>query len=59
MDHSIARAFSQLQHGPRYQMSVTEPPVKRRIRNGAVGLTALALVFYFGFIAFYFYRSRH
>ena len=31
----------------------------RRIRNGALGLACVALVFYFGFIALLVYRSRH
>jgi hypothetical protein len=33
--------------------------VKRRIRNGALGLASLALAFYFGFIALLLYRSHH
>jgi hypothetical protein len=40
-------------------MNVTEPQVKRRIRNGALGLMSLALAFYFGFIAILIYRSHH
>jgi len=32
---------------------------KRRIRNGALGLGALALMFYFAFIALLVYRSHH
>jgi len=32
---------------------------KRRIRNSALGLMTLALVFYFGFIALLFYRGSH
>jgi len=32
---------------------------KRRIRNSALGLMTLALVFYFGFIALLFFRSHH
>jgi len=45
-------------------MSVTEargerPPVRRRVRNGALGLMSLALAFYFGFIALLIYRSHH
>jgi hypothetical protein len=34
-------------------------PVPRRIRNRALLLMALALAFYFGFIAITFYRSHH
>ena len=45
-------------------MSVTgtqggRPSVRRRVRNGALGLMSLALVFYFGFIALLIYRSHH
>jgi len=40
-------------------MSVTEPSVKRRIRNGALGLMSLALLFYFGFIAYFLYHRHH
>jgi hypothetical protein len=40
-------------------MNVTETQGKRRIRNGALGLMSLALVFYFGFIALLIYRSHH
>jgi hypothetical protein len=45
-------------------MSVTEtqggrPSVRRRVRNGALGLMSLALAFYFGFIALLIYRSHH
>jgi hypothetical protein len=32
---------------------------KRRIRNSALGLLSLALLFYFGFIALLVFRSRH
>jgi hypothetical protein len=32
--------------------------VRRRIRNGALGLMSLALAFYFGFIALLVYRSH-
>jgi hypothetical protein len=40
-------------------MNVTETQVKRRIRNGALGLMSLALAFYLGFIAILIYRSYH
>jgi len=40
-------------------MNVTETQVRRRIRNGALGLMSLALVFYLGFIAILIYRSHH
>ena len=32
---------------------------KRRIRNSALGLLTVALVFYFGFIALLIFRSHH
>jgi len=35
------------------------PSVRRRVRNGALGLMSLALAFYFGFIALLIYRSHH
>ena len=35
------------------------PSVRRRVRNGALGLLSLALAFYFGFIALLIYRSHH
>jgi hypothetical protein len=40
-------------------MNVSETQVKRRIRNGALGLMSLALAFYLGFIALLIYRSHH
>jgi hypothetical protein len=40
-------------------MNATETQGKRRIRNGALGLMCLALVFYFGIIALLIYRSHH
>jgi hypothetical protein len=33
--------------------------VRRRVRNGALGLMSVALVFYFGIIALLIYRSHH
>jgi hypothetical protein len=33
--------------------------LKRRIRNGALGLMSVALAFYVAFIAVSIYRSRH
>jgi hypothetical protein len=35
------------------------PSVRRRIRNGALGLMSVALAFYFGIIAILIYRSHH
>jgi hypothetical protein len=45
-------------------MSVTgteikDGSVKRRVRNGALGLASLALAFYFGFIVLLVYHSHH
>jgi hypothetical protein len=40
-------------------MNLTEVPDKRRIRKRALLLMSLALVFYFGFIAFSVYRGYH
>jgi uncharacterized membrane protein (DUF485 family) len=40
-------------------MSTIENPQRRRIRNAVIGLTAVALAFYFGFIALAVFRSRH
>lgn len=37
---------------------VLDVAMKRRIRNGVVGLASLALTFYFGFIALLVYRSH-
>jgi hypothetical protein len=36
-----------------------EPSVRRRIRNGALGLGSLALALYVGFIVLLVYRSHH
>ena len=33
--------------------------LKRRIRNGALGLGVLAAILYFGFMALLMYRSHH
>jgi hypothetical protein len=35
------------------------PSVRRRVRNGALGLMSVALAFYFGIIALLIYRSHH
>jgi hypothetical protein len=35
------------------------PSVRRRIRNGALGLMTVALAFYFGIIVLLIYRSHH
>jgi hypothetical protein len=45
-------------------MSVTETQLKdasmrRRVRNGALGLATLALAFYFGFIVLLIHHSHH
>jgi len=38
---------------------VLDASVRRRIRNGALGLAGLALVFYFGFIVLLIHHSHH
>jgi hypothetical protein len=40
-------------------MKATETQVRRRIRNGALGLMSLALAFYFGIIALLIHRGHH
>lgn len=64
MDVAFTCAVSQLLDGPGNSLSVNgtrtlETSMKRRVRNGALGLAALAAVFYFGFIALLVYRSHH
>jgi hypothetical protein len=41
------------------ETEVKRPSVRRRIRNGALGLMSVALAFYFGIIAILIYRSHH
>jgi hypothetical protein len=38
---------------------VLDASLKRRIRNGALGLGVLAVALYFGFMALLVYRSHH
>jgi hypothetical protein len=38
---------------------VRDAAIRRRVRNGALGLATLALAFYFGFIALLVLHSRH
>jgi hypothetical protein len=38
---------------------VLDASVRRRIRNGALGLGCLALAFYFGFIVLLIHHSHH
>jgi hypothetical protein len=38
---------------------VLDASLRRRIRNGALGLGVLAAVLYFGFMALLVYRSHH
>ena len=38
---------------------VLDASLRRRIRNGALGLGVLAVVLYFGFMALLVYRSHH
>ncbi len=40
------------------ETQILNAAVKRRIRNGVLGLASLALAFYFGFIALLVYRSH-
>jgi hypothetical protein len=40
-------------------MSAIENPIRRRIRNTALGLMTVALAVYFGFMALLVFRSRH
>jgi uncharacterized membrane protein (DUF485 family) len=40
-------------------MSTVDDPRRRRIRNAVIGLTCVALAFYFGFIALAVFRSQH
>jgi hypothetical protein len=40
-------------------MDLERTSARRRIRNGALGLGAVALMFYFAFIALLVYRSHH
>jgi hypothetical protein len=39
--------------------SVKDGAVRRRVRNGALGLGLVAVALYFGFIALLVYRSHH
>ena len=41
------------------QTQVARTTSRRRIRNGALGLAGLAIMFYLGFIALLVFRSRH
>ncbi|MDP9084210.1 MAG: hypothetical protein M3N50_10665 [Pseudomonadota bacterium] len=41
------------------QDQVSRPRQRRRVRNTALGLMALALGFYFGFIALLVHHSHH
>ena len=38
---------------------VLDAALRRRIRNGALGLGVLAVALYFGFMALLMYRSHH
>jgi len=57
VDVALARTVSQLQHRTGSHLSVAAD--RRRIVRGALGLSALALAFYFGFIALLVLRSHH
>jgi hypothetical protein len=41
------------------ETQIKDASMKRRVRNGALGLATLALVFYFGFIALLIHHSHH
>jgi hypothetical protein len=64
MDLAVTGAVSQLRDRTRNSMSAAGPEVahtssRRRIRNGALGLAGLAVMFYLGFIALLVYRRYH
>ncbi len=64
MDPAVTRAVSQLQRRARDSVNVAGPQIsratsKRRIRNGALGLAGLAIMFYLGFIALLVFRRYH
>ena len=40
-------------------LKVLDASVRRRIRNGALGLACVAIAFYLGFIALLVFRSHH
>jgi hypothetical protein len=39
--------------------AIKDASLKRRVRNGALGLGLVAVALYFGFIALLVYRSHH
>ena len=41
------------------ETQVKNASVRRRVRNGALGLASLAMAFYFGFIVLLVYHSHH
>jgi hypothetical protein len=41
------------------ETQVKDTSLRRRVRNGALGLAALALAFYFGFIVLLVHHSHH
>ena len=60
MDAALAGAVPQLSNRARGEVGVTaQLEQRRRIRNSALGVGALALAFYLGFIALTVYRSAH
>jgi len=64
MDLVVTAAVSQLYRGSPDPMNASETQAKddslrRRIRNGALGLGVLALAFYFGFIVLLVHHSHH
>jgi hypothetical protein len=64
VDLVLAAAVSQLHDGARDPVSASDTTVKdaslrRRVRNGALGLGLVAVALYFGFMALLVYRSHH
>jgi hypothetical protein len=41
------------------ETQIKDASMRRRVRNGALGLAALALAFYFGFIVLLIHHSHH
>jgi hypothetical protein len=41
------------------ESELKDASMRRRVRNGALGLAALALAFYFGFIVLLIHHSHH
>jgi hypothetical protein len=64
VDSAVAAAVPQLHRGSSNPVNASESQIKdgsvrRRVRNGALGLATLALAFYFGFIVLLIHHSHH